>query len=147
MTATARPLEGMRRRDAAFTLLEARRAALVRGARRAFLGRLLERGEATIDDVRDVVPLPDGIDPKTFGPIAKALAKLGIIEAAGFAKSRRFEAHARPITVWRLKDRAAGLRWLEANPLIAEPLAVVSPPMTEGATALTAAPSTQRSLW
>ena len=133
-----------------------------------FVGRLLDRGEATIDDVRDVVSLPNGIGPKVFGPIGIGLANAGIIQSVGMVKSKRPEAHGRKIELWRLKDRAAALRWLEANPLIpeplavesgndsvtpgalrliAEPLAVVSPPMTEGATALTAAPSTQRSLF
>ena len=40
------------------------------------------------------------------------LAKLGIIEQVGFAKTWRPTAHARPLTLWELVDRVAALRWL-----------------------------------
>jgi hypothetical protein len=49
--------EGLRRRDEALALLAARRAAVVRAGQRALLAALLERDEATADDVRDAVPL------------------------------------------------------------------------------------------
>ena len=44
------------------------------------------------------------------------------IEADGFAKSRRPDAHARPVQVWRLVDRAAALAWLDAHPDRPDPL-------------------------
>jgi hypothetical protein len=96
-------------KQAAHRLLRACRAALVRRAQRALLSRLLDTGEATADDVRDVVPLPDGISPRVFGAAPKELATAGIIVAAGYRKSRRPEAHARPVTVWHLRDRRAAV--------------------------------------
>lgn len=147
MNTTPGLVEGKRRKDSAFMLLKARRAALVRRAQRALLGTLIDRGEATIDDVRSIVPLSAGIGPKAFGPVGNELAYAGIIEAAGFVKSRRPKAHARPVTLWRLKDRDAALRWLEANPLYPEPLADVSPQTSEPKPAPTDSGSEQRSLF
>jgi hypothetical protein len=113
--------EGEHLKLAAFALLAASREALIRRARRALLAVLLDRGEATIDDVRVAVPVPDGINPKAFGPVPGELAEAGIIAAHGYAKSTRPEAHARPVQVWRLADRAAALHWLAMHPDLPEP--------------------------
>lgn len=108
--------DGEGRKAGAFALLAARRELLILRARRALLGVLLDNGLATIDDVRDRVPLPDGVNPKAFGPVPGELAAAGIIVADGFTKSRRAESHARPVQVWRLADRDAALAWLAAHP-------------------------------
>jgi len=131
--------DGDGRKAAAHTLLRARRAHLVRQAQRALLSRLLDAGEATADNVRDAVPLPDGVSPRVFGAAPGELATSGIIAADGYRKSRRPEAHARPVTVWRLRDRDAAFDWLAVNPEL--------PETTEGATAPTAAPSSQLALF
>jgi len=121
-TTTTRPTaEGERRKSAAFALLAAHREAMIRRARRELLKVLLDRGEATIDDVRAVVPVPDGINPKALGPVPGGLAEAGIIVAHGYAKSTRPEAHARPVQVWRLADRAAAIHWLAMHPELPEP--------------------------
>ena len=44
-----------------------------------------------------------------------------IIEAAGFTKTCRPTAHARPVSVWTLADRTAAVNWLDANPELPEP--------------------------
>ncbi len=129
---------------AAHALLTAHRAALLRRARRAFLGVLFVRGEGTIDDVRAVVPTPSGINPTAFGPFASELAYARIVEAAGFRKTTRPKGHARPVTVWRLIDRDAADAWLAANP---EPLADDTPQTSEAASVLPDAASKQRSLF
>ena len=101
---------------AAHALLEARREVYILRGRRALLLRLLDAGEATADDVRDAVALPAGIDPKVFGVVPGLLAKARIIERAGYAESRRPDAHARPLSIWRLTDRVGALAWLDAHP-------------------------------
>ncbi len=49
------------------------------------------------------------------------LAELGIIQHTGYTPTRRPEAHARPVAVWALADRAAALAWLAANPPLPDP--------------------------
>lgn len=107
---------------AALRLLEIHRARVVLLARRALLTRLLENETATVDDVRRRVPLPAGVSPKVFGCVPGDLARLHIIERLEFQKTRRSVAHARPVSVWRLKDRDAALRWLADHAANSEPL-------------------------
>ena len=93
----------------------------MRLAQRALLSELLTRDRATVDDVRRVVPCPEGVDPKAFGTMPGELAHARIIEADGFVKTTRPQGHARPVTRWRLKDRAAALTWLAEHPDLPEP--------------------------
>jgi len=123
-TTTTRPTaEGERRKSAAFALLEALRELYVLRGRRALLARLLDAPQATADDVRDAVEMPDEINPVCLGVVPGPLARAGIIERVGFAESRRPDAHARPVSVWRLADRAAALAWLAAHPDRPDPVA------------------------
>lgn len=108
--------DGEQRKVDAHVLLEARRELYILRGRRALLLRLLDVGRATADDVRDAVELPEAVGPKLFGVVPGLLARARIIEAVGFAKSRRPDAHARPVSVWQLVDRAAALAWLTDNP-------------------------------
>jgi hypothetical protein len=112
-------LEGERWKGAAHALLEARREVYIRRGRRALLSQLLRAGTATIDDVRDAVPLSADIGPKLlagFDEEHNPLAEAGSIEAGDYVRSRRPEAHARPGTRWLLTDRTAALGWLAHNP-------------------------------
>ncbi|MFO0800574.1 MAG: hypothetical protein U0804_24155 [Gemmataceae bacterium] len=101
---------------AAHRLLEQTRGRLILAARRALLTRLLSHPTATIDDVRVVVVVPRGFDPKLFGPVARPLALAGIIRPTGYARTSRAVGHARPVTVWELANRAAAVAWLNDNP-------------------------------
>ncbi len=107
--------EGEGRKQNAIATLERCREAYVTQGRRALLLALLERGEATADDVRAKVELPAGVSPKAFGAVPGQLARAGIIERAGFAKTTRPEAHARPVSLWRLRDANAARAWLSAH--------------------------------
>jgi hypothetical protein len=113
--------EGDRLKIGALALLADRREAVIRRAQRALLTVLLETGLATADDVRELVKLPPGIGPKCFGAVPLALARAGIIQPNGFRNTARREGHARPVTVWRLADRAAALRWLADHPDVPDP--------------------------
>jgi hypothetical protein len=110
--------DGERRKLDAHALLAAHREVYVLRGRRALLARLLVAPEATAtaDDVRDAVALPPAINPVCLGVVPGLLARAGVIERAGFVESRRPDAHARPVSVWRLLDRAAALAWLAAHP-------------------------------
>jgi hypothetical protein len=121
MLSSAGRVEGERRRDAALALLAERRAAVVRAGQRALLLRLLAAGTATADDVREAVPLPQGIGPRCYGAAPTPLADDGIIRAAGYRRTARPAAHARPVTLWALADRAAALAWLDRHPHLPGP--------------------------
>jgi hypothetical protein len=112
---------GESRKADALDLLESQREVYVRRGRRALLEALLRNGSATADDVRKAVKLPARINPKVFGSIPGGLAKLRIIEQAGFAKTCRPEGHARPLALWRLVDRDAAEGWLQDHPDLPDP--------------------------
>lgn len=114
--------EGERRKAEAHALLEAWREVFVNRGRRALLLKLLSNGTATADDVRSAVELPAGVGPKCFGSVPGQLARAGIIEHAGFVTTARPTAHARPVSVWQLRDRVAALAWLDAHPDRPDPL-------------------------
>ncbi len=95
---------------------EVRQADLVLVGRRALLWHALQFGEATADDVRRMVPLPTGANPKAFGAVPGPLAKSDIIEPCGYRKTARSVGHAREVKVWRLKNVGAAIQWLNNNP-------------------------------
>ncbi len=144
--------DGKRRKADALALLEARREVYVLRGRRALLQTLLALGSATADDVRELVDLPPGIDPKCFGTVPGPLARAGIIRADGFAKTCRPEGHARPVTIWTLIDRCKAERWLTAHrdqpdlgddeqpPAVQSLLFPLSPTNEPGAAVATATP-------
>ena len=113
--------EGESRKDAAHTLLEARRDVLIRRARRALLLRLLDVGIATADDVTERIgPTDPSIDPRWLGTVPGLFAIARIIRRASYTKSTRPTRHASVIAVWELTDRAAALAWLARNPDLPE---------------------------
>ena len=109
--------EGRRRKKEALDALESCRQVILLKGRRALLRRLLASQTATADDVREVVDLPEGIDPRVFGDVPGALARLGIIRPTrGFVRSVRPARHASWLRVWELADRAAAIAWLTTHP-------------------------------
>lgn len=141
--------EGERRKSAAHLRLEARRERYLRDARRAMLRALLAKGVATADDVRAAVDLPEGVAPKAFGAVPGPLARAGIIRRDGFAKTRRPQAHARPVSVWRLADRQRADAWLAAHrslPELRTGAELLTTPNKKPAPGATGAGSHQQSL-
>lgn len=98
--------------------LRAQYAAWIRLGRRIFIKLLIRHGKASIDDVRDLLTLPIGIDPKLFGAIPKGSGFDKIIEPTDYVRTRRRIAHGRPITLWRLKDLGAAQEWLRSHPAL-----------------------------
>lgn len=113
---TAATPSGESLKTEALDLLAEHREKLVLRGRRALLKKLLADGHATADDVRDSVDLPADMDPRLFGCVPVALARLGIIAPAGFTKSCRPCRHASILQVWSLADRQAAVLWLAMNP-------------------------------
>lgn len=109
---------GEERKQAAHALLEVHREAYLRLARRTLLELLMQNGTASMDDVRDLVQVPDSINPKFFGAVPGMLARLNIISAHSAVKTRRKVARARSITLWRLSDLGKAKEWLRTHPPI-----------------------------
>lgn len=53
----------------------------------------------TIDDVRGVLPPPEGTDPRVMGAVFSKREW----ECLGYRQSTRKECHGRPVAIWRLK--------------------------------------------
>ena len=109
--------EGHRRKRIVLAELRHRRSTLVRKACRLLIERLLAGApDATADNIRDGLEVPPGIDPRCLGAVPVRLYQAGIIHTVGYRRSRRRDAHARPLNVWRLTDRAAAIEWLRKHP-------------------------------
>ena len=109
-------VEGERLKAEAFARMENCNDTLLVRGRRALLNKALTDGVASADDVRDVVPVSDGVNPKVFGPVPSPLAKANIIRPKRPIKTRRAVGHARYITEWELIDALGAIRWLNDNP-------------------------------
>ena len=110
------PQDGEARKLQAHGFLRARRREVTQRAARLYVAIAMRTGIVTGDDVREELgDLPPGINAVCLGSVPGELARAGIIAADGFMKSRRPEAHARPITRWRLLSSAAALAWLRTN--------------------------------
>jgi hypothetical protein len=102
-------MTGEQLRDAALTLVAEStvdRTEFVKQCGDLFLSILVEQKTATIEDLRDRVQLPAGWNPVIFGAVAKNLASAGKIVSAGYVKSKRPQAHARPVINWALPNEA-----------------------------------------
>ena len=91
-------------RDHSLNQLRERRPELIRQFSDAAIRIALDSGIVCADDVRALVPIPDGINPKFVGCVFRDLADAGILRRDGYQPSKRPKAHARPITLWRLAD-------------------------------------------
>ena len=77
---------------------------------------MLARGTGSADDVRERLALPEGIDPRCLGAVAKPLCRAGIIHRVGTVVSSRPVAHGRENKLWELVDRTAAEQWLADHP-------------------------------
>ena len=97
------------------TPLQMTRAGISRDAQRALINALLLRGEATADDIRKVVTIPDGIHPSVIGTAIRELAREGVILPVSTATAQRPIAHSHLFRVWKLADREFGHAWLSTH--------------------------------
>ena len=90
-------------------------AEIMHQARLEFVRVLLRRGEASTDDIRSKIPVPNGIDPRFFGSVPAVFARRKMIAGGVYVRGSRSVSHARAIQVWRLIDRQAACDWLDRN--------------------------------
>ncbi len=102
--------------DKVRTPLQMTRAGVIRAAQRALIDAIIRNGEASADDIRAVVVIPDGIHPAVIGTAVYLLARDGIIVPVNTVTAQRPIAHAHLMRVWRLADPDQGNVWLASNP-------------------------------
>ncbi len=79
---------------------EMTKADFLRRAREAAVSLLKTRDTITIDDVREIVAPPKGMNPNVMGAVFKG----PLFEGTGiYVKSKRKISHHRPIQKFRLK--------------------------------------------
>lgn len=80
-------------------LFEATRQHWLERARHTATYLCHKHGTATIDDVRDICPPPEDVDPRVMGAVFKRTE----FECIGHRRSVRKTCHGRPIGVFRLR--------------------------------------------
>lgn len=101
--------------------IERRRDCWLRRAKRLFLSLLIEGVAVSTDDVRQQIPLPDGISPCLVGDIPAEFHRDGLIERAGDFRTERPIAHRRYLSLRRIKDIDAARDWLASHPDLTGP--------------------------
>jgi hypothetical protein len=103
------------------TSKEQRRAVSAQLQRTA-LSIVLRQGVVSADDVRKLVTIPEGIDPRIVGPAFLALKNEGWLEEIGDHRTGRAVAHRRTVRDWRLQgDRQAAEQFVAKLPPATEP--------------------------
>lgn len=95
--------EAKAQKEAVFDVLEITRTEFLVKARATARRHALNHGTVTIDDVRWLTPLPDGMSPNVFGAVFRG----NEWECVGFEASTRVLARARTIRRYRLTRVAA----------------------------------------
>ena len=99
--------EGERLRDLAMAKFPGKHPQLFAELTAAALVVAIGTGAVVADDVRAAVPIPAGASPKIVGSVFRNLATAGLLTAAGYVRTARPKAHARPVTRWTLADATA----------------------------------------
>lgn len=94
--------EGRALRDGALAIIEVTRKAWLTEARAEAVRIARIKGCVTINDVRETVALPDGINPNAWGAVLKCRE----LTAVGYDQAHHPAAHARVVRVYKLKDAA-----------------------------------------
>lgn len=79
--------------------LESGRKLWLRRAREAARSLAMRRGSVTIDEVRELCPPPEDVDPRVMG----AVFKHNEFELVDYIESRRKACHGRHIGIFRLR--------------------------------------------
>jgi hypothetical protein len=94
---------GEQLRDEGLALIEAKRHDWLQKARLEAMMIARQRKTVTINEVREVIQLPEDFSPNTWG----AVFKCKDFKAIGYEKASHPEAHARVIRIYTLKEYCA----------------------------------------
>jgi hypothetical protein len=93
-----------------------------RRVQRGFVTRLMSTGQATTDDIRGSVNLPDACGTAVWGAAIQGLAKARLIRHRNYVTSSRPERHGCPIGSWELNvEHAEAEQWLRLHPDFPDP--------------------------
>lgn len=90
----------MKTRDEALEILENTRMEFVTECRNQANRLISLNGQVTIDDVRELCPLPKGIDGRVYG----AVFNTKDFKCVGYTTTKRKTSHRRPIGVFELSN-------------------------------------------
>ena len=85
-------------KENALDLLEETRSAFLAECRRVAYAVALNNGRVTIDDVRDRLELPQGVDGRVFGAVFNSKEW----ERIGYTQTKRKTSHRRPIAIFKI---------------------------------------------
>jgi len=87
----------MNTKQQAFDLFEQKRKEFLDYCRWIAIREYKKKGNLTIDDVRDQVKVPDGVNAKVFGAVFDK-----DWEIVSYVKTTRQTSHGRRVAVWKL---------------------------------------------
>ena len=92
-------------KEEALKLLQETRSEFLYQCKKIAISHALKNGSVTIDDVRDKIELPEGIDGRVFGAVFnnKDFVKVG------YTETKRKTSHKRPIAVFELDEDVKNL--------------------------------------
>jgi hypothetical protein len=98
LTVQTEPKTGHQLRDAILEDLERRNRDWLERARKFAMDRACLRGEVSINDVRENVPMPADLHPNVLGAVFKG----GSFKQVGWTTASHPKAHARAVRVYTL---------------------------------------------
>lgn len=97
---TQATLTGFEARDKSLDLLARTRHDWISRARVVAHNIIVRKGWVTADDLREVWPVPVGLDARVVGAVFRG----SMFEKMGTTATERVSSHGRPISVFRLKE-------------------------------------------
>lgn len=91
---------GAQLRDAALAAIEAKRHEWLQKARLKAMMIALQKKSVTINDLREVISLPEDFHPNTWGAVFKSKD----FKPIGFDQARHPAAHARIVRIYALSQ-------------------------------------------
>ena len=91
---------GRQLRDEALAYFECVRSDWLNAARMKATQIAVQKGQVTINDLREIITLPEQFSPNTWGAVFKSKE----FEAIGYTQANHAAAHARVVRVYKLKQ-------------------------------------------
>jgi hypothetical protein len=91
---------GRELRDEALAYIECARSKWLGTARFEAIKIAVNKGQVTINDLREVISLPEDFSPNTWGAVFKSKD----FEAVGYTQASHAAAHARVVRIYKLKQ-------------------------------------------
>ena len=88
--------------------LSERRRQIIAMMQSALIEAIKKNGQASADDIRAAVKIPDDISPSITGTAVRLLSKDKVIVVVSIGTTARRCAHARLTRFWRLADPQTG---------------------------------------